>query len=396
MWILSLSDQASQYGAFIECVRHQFLQRGGQVLAHATEGLDWAGEGSGFDLVVLDTSTGSATIYAFTRISNIDTSELQRRLDCVAGRIRPEALRSPGGVNLIAVAVSETALDSQQRRQNLRMVPNAYMPGLRPTCWTVSLTDEQVSTPGPWKRPAAAALISHCLSADRILDSAAPVQSSISRSDSITQWIPSSTPYATYSLIAINVIIFLVMASQGALNPQGPQFDSTERAFGALVYRLVADGQWWRIFTSMFLHAGIQHIAFNMISLFAVGALAERLYGTPRFLLLYLGAGLIGGITSFGYHVATAQLNDYGVGASGAIFGVAGALATARFQRNSKVSAGIRNRISQSMVTMILISLPLSGLLAPNVDNSAHVGGLLGGAVLSLLFALPRRARALA
>jgi len=393
---MPLDQQASQYGTFIECVRLQFLQRGGQVLAHATEGLAWAGEASGFDLVVLETSTGSANIYAFTRVTTIDSSELQRRLDYVAGRMRPEALNSPGGVNLIVVAVSETALDPQQKRRYLRMVPNAYMPGLRPTCWTVSLMDEQVSTRGLWKRPEAADAIAHCMSADSILHGSAPVQSSIRRTDSITQWIPSSTPYATYSLIAINVIIFLVMASQGALNPQGPQFDSTERAFGALAYSLVADGQWWRIFTSMFLHAGIQHIAFNMISLFAVGALAERLYGTPRFLLLYLGAGIIGGIASFGYHVATAQLNDYGVGASGAIFGVAGALVTARFQRNSQVSAGIRNRISQSMFTMILISLPLSGFLAPNVDNSAHVGGLLGGVALSLLFALPRRAKALA
>jgi rhomboid protease GluP len=136
----------------------------------------------------------------------------------------------------------------------------------------------------------------------------------------------------------------------------------------------------------MFLHANVQHILFNMTSLLAVGTLAERFYGSVRFLAIYLGAGLIGAMTSVVYFTLIGQPDAVGVGASGAIFGVAGALVTLRFQRSEVIPQRVRERVTSSMIPLVLISLPLSYILAPNVDNSAHIGGLLGGILLSFIF----------
>jgi rhomboid protease GluP len=133
----------------------------------------------------------------------------------------------------------------------------------------------------------------------------------------------------------------------------------------------------------------VAHILFNMTSLYAVGTLAERLYGSARFLGIYLGAGLLGSAVSFGYAVVTGNLDILGVGASGAIFGVAGALITVRFQASDAIPESVRRRVSSSMLPLVVISLVMS-FLTPHVDNAAHLGGLFGGMALSLLLPLTR------
>jgi rhomboid protease GluP len=143
----------------------------------------------------------------------------------------------------------------------------------------------------------------------------------------------------------------------------------------------------------MFLHASITHILFNMVSLLAIGTLAERLYGSARFLFIYLGAGLLGSITSFVLALYGGNPGVLSVGASGAIFGVAGALVTVRFQQSDVIPLQVRQRITASIAPLIVISLVLAGL-TPYVDNSAHVGGLLGGMALSFAFPLTRTAPA--
>jgi rhomboid protease GluP len=167
--------------------------------------------------------------------------------------------------------------------------------------------------------------------------------------------------------------------------------DSTVRDWGAQSPSLIEHGQWWRLFTEMFLHASLTHILFNMASLLAIGTLAERLYGSAKFLAIYLGAGLIGSLVSFSYAVAQGNLNVLGVGASGAIFGVAGALMTVRFQHTDVIPAALRRRVSSSIAPLVLVSLFLAAV-TPYVDNSAHLGGLIGGMALSFAFPLTKRA----
>jgi rhomboid protease GluP len=192
-------------------------------------------------------------------------------------------------------------------------------------------------------------------------------------------------PVVTFLLIAVNVAIFLLDYRGGTEVSPNALVD-----YGALVPRMVQNGQWWRLFTDIFLHASIPHILFNMTSLFAIGVLAERLYGSIKFLAIYLGAGLAGSLVSFGYDVLTGKdLLTPHVGASGAIFGVAGALLTIRFQRSEVIPLRVRQQISGWLVALVGINLAIS-FVTPYIDNSAHIGGLLGGIALSFLFPLVR------
>ncbi|HEX9121431.1 MAG TPA: rhomboid family intramembrane serine protease, partial [Terriglobales bacterium] len=123
----------------------------------------------------------------------------------------------------------------------------------------------------------------------------------------------------TAVLVAINVLIFIAMVVKGASVTQ-PTSDQLLR-WGANFGPLTLTGQWWRLLTAMFVHIGIVHLALNMWCLWELGTLAEYLYGPKTFLALYLLSGLAASIVSIGHNplVVTA-------GASGAIFGLAGAL----------------------------------------------------------------------
>src|SRR5205823_7745418 len=129
--------------------------------------------------------------------------------------------------------------------------------------------------------------------------------------------------FVTNIIIAINVIVFVVLA----LLNRTISFDQSEQGLlaiinaGAQVNLLVQQGQVWRIFTAMFLHFNILHIALNMLSLFFIGTAVEVFYGKWRYLVIYLGSGIVGGIVTF---FLTPEA--FAAGASGAIFGVFGAL----------------------------------------------------------------------
>lgn len=146
-------------------------------------------------------------------------------------------------------------------------------------------------------------------------------------------------------------------------------------ALGALNGEAVFAGQWWRMLASVFLHGGVLHIAFNMWALFNLGVLAELLYGRRNYVILYLLCGLGGSALSIMWHP-----NQIGVGASGAIFGIAGALLPAlKFQRNPRVAAAMRG--SFSSIGLFVIYNLLFGAAVPFIDNAAHLGGLITGVV---------------
>ncbi len=148
---------------------------------------------------------------------------------------------------------------------------------------------------------------------------------------------------------------------------------------GALNGRAVFAGQWWRMIASVFLHGGVLHIAFNMWALFNLGILAEILYGRRNYVILYLLCGLGGSALSIIWHP-----NQLGVGASGAIFGIAGALLPAlKFQRNPRVAAALRG--SFSSIGLFVIYNLLFGAAVPFIDNAAHLGGLITGIVSGYL-----------
>jgi membrane associated rhomboid family serine protease len=280
-------------------------------------------------------------------------------------------------------------VDPKAERKALGLAPSAYYAGLRPSTWTVDLEDGQVRGPrfssdGVLRPVLAAAASGGDLPGEGYADLLQ--QRHLRQLGAFQELMRGRQPVVTYALIAVNVAIFVLMYASGALNT-----GSGIQSYGAVSAQLVEQGQWWRLITSMFLHASFAHILFNMTSLFAVGTLAERLYGSVKFLAIYLGAGVVGGLASMGWALVAGNPAELGLGASGAIFGVAGALLTLRFQPSDVVPLALRQRVSSAMAPLVAISLPLSYALTPNVDNSAHIGGLLGGMALSFLLPVARR-----
>jgi len=171
----------------------------------------------------------------------------------------------------------------------------------------------------------------------------------------------------TKTLIAINVAVWLAMLATGATvsDPTGTIFEK-----GALYGPLVAQGDWWRLVTSMFLHASLLHIAFNMLALWWVGGPLEQQIGRGRFLLLYFVSGLAGSAGA----LFQAPLSPT-VGASGAIFGLFGAILVLERQ-GSYVLGG-------SVLGLIIFNLAIS-FYASGISWGGHVGGLIGGMLCML------------
>lgn len=142
---------------------------------------------------------------------------------------------------------------------------------------------------------------------------------------------------------------------------------------------LIAQGEYWRLLTAMFLHGNLVHIFFNGYALYILGPESERIYGTRRFLALYFLSGLMGSIASYAFSPNPA------VGASGAIFGLIGGLATFYYLSRSVLGQYGRAQL-QNMAFVIIINLMI-GFSASGIDNYAHMGGLLGGALLGWLLA---------
>ena len=150
-------------------------------------------------------------------------------------------------------------------------------------------------------------------------------------------------------------------------------------ALGALIPALVAEGEAWRLVTSVFLHSGFAHLALNMISLYFLGSFAEVQFGRWRFLALYFLSGIAGGLALlyFGSYTAPA------VGASGAIFGLLGGVFGYAIRQRM---FSLQNPVISQLLFLTAINL-LLGATIPNVSNTAHIGGLLGGLAYGWLFA---------
>lgn len=349
---------------------------------------EWA---RSWDRIVLADSPGAATIYAFIDAGNLTSRELARQVNELASGIAASGMAQGPPLRVITVAVYPHGL-SERPRAITGIAPATYYAGIRPATWAVDLSSGQVYPVRRWMGGNADIIRRAASTGDgEILDeSGVEVLQHLhsQRMAAFYRLMEGRQPVLTYMLIAINIAIFLLLYQNG-----GPGNATTLRDFGALSPQLVQQGQWWRVFSSMFLHASIPHILFNMTSLFAVGVLAERLYGSARFLAIYLGSGLLGSLVSLGYGFASGNIDVLGVGASGAIFGVAGALLTVRFQRSEIIPQQLRDRVSLSLLPLVGLSLALS-FITPYVDNGAHIGGLLGGMALSFVFPLPRHLKA--
>ncbi len=189
-------------------------------------------------------------------------------------------------------------------------------------------------------------------------------------------------PRVTAVLIAVNITVFLL----AELLAGSTENTSVLIRFGGAYVPLIREGQWWRLFASMFLHAGIRHLLNNMLVLYVMGMHLESLLGRLRFALLYFAGGLISGFVSFRWYERVGK-SVVAVGASGAIFAVIGALLWI-ILRNRGRADGLSMR---QMLIMLALSLYL-GFVSPNVSNIAHLSGLAAGfAVCILIYRNPER-----
>lgn len=176
-------------------------------------------------------------------------------------------------------------------------------------------------------------------------------------------------------MVAVNIVVFVVLEMMGS---------TTDTLFmvhhGAMYEPLVMEyGEYYRLFTCMFLHFGVQHLFYNMLLLIFVGDMLEKAVGKVRYLLIYLGGGLLGNLLSM---VVSMQTGKFAVsaGASGAIFAVVGALACLVVRNRDRIPMEIQRR----MIIMALLSL-VQGFTQTGTDNMAHLGGFLGGILICLL-----------
>lgn len=195
--------------------------------------------------------------------------------------------------------------------------------------------------------------------------------------------IPLHKPRWTFVLLGINIAIFAVMTLYGVLhglNLSGTENRDVLLLFGAQQNDLVAQGDFYRLFTSMFIHIGLIHLLFNSYALYVVGQDVERLYGAGRFLVIYFLSGLGGSLVSYVFGNAAVS-----AGASGAIFGLIGTeIAYFYLHREAFGKHGQQQLRSLLMVAGVNLFL---GFTIPGINNLAHLGGMVFGAVLGWLLA---------
>lgn len=184
--------------------------------------------------------------------------------------------------------------------------------------------------------------------------------------------IDSTNPYITYSILVIIIGVWFVLMSSAQLRSNGLSFDQIYNLqlylYGAKVNEFIAEGQSWRLFTAIFLHANLPHLFFNSYALYIYGPVVERLFGKIKFILIFVVSGLMGSLLSYLFSPRWA------VGASGAIFGLMGSLLYFR-QRNQEIFKKVFGR---SLIFIIAINL-IYGFTTPGIDNLGHIGGLAGG-----------------
>jgi rhomboid protease GluP len=187
----------------------------------------------------------------------------------------------------------------------------------------------------------------------------------------------------TNLIIAVNVVVYIAMGLAGA------GWIETESIRPYLLYgannaALTTQGEWWRAVTCMFLHFGILHLALNMWALYQSGHLVEKLFGRLLFTLVYLGSGIVGSFATLWWHGDEVT----SAGASGAVFGVFGGLLGYLLREKHGVPRRVFQPMLKSTLTFAGYNL-LFGAIVPHIDNSAHIGGFLGGIVLGWCCAVP-------
>lgn len=182
-------------------------------------------------------------------------------------------------------------------------------------------------------------------------------------------------PIVTYIFITICIIMFILT--------RGSTDIETLLKYGANNAYLTKSGEYYRLLSSMFIHIGLLHLLFNMYALYIVGPQVESFYGKFKYFLIYILSGVSGSILSI-----TFSSNTVSAGASGAIFGLMGALLYFGFFYRNYLGSVIKSQIVPIIILNLVIGFSTSG-----IDNAAHIGGLIGGILTSLALGVTDKTR---
>lgn len=178
---------------------------------------------------------------------------------------------------------------------------------------------------------------------------------------------------ATFILIGINILVFLITAYLS-----NSLFDINADVlvqFGAKYNPAIESGQYFRLLTCMFLHGGVIHIALNMYALYSIGPLVEKIYGRSKYLTIYFITGIIASLASYMFS------SGISVGASGAIFGLLGAVLAYAFKERNNIGKDFLRSVLSVLIANLIIGLSIA-----NIDNFAHMGGAISGVILGEIY----------
>lgn len=185
-------------------------------------------------------------------------------------------------------------------------------------------------------------------------------------------FLKKDQPIVTYSIILLNIIVFMLSLLD---------YNMIINCF-ANYYVNVKNGEIYRLLTACFVHANFLHIFFNMYALYYIGPMVEKYYGKLKYLLIYLGSGIMGSLFS------VVLSNNVSIGASGAIFALFGSMLYFGYKYRATLDGFVRSGI----IPVLFINLIL-GFIVPNIDVYDHIGGLVGGLLLSYIFGVYRKCK---
>lgn len=176
-------------------------------------------------------------------------------------------------------------------------------------------------------------------------------------------------PFVTYTLLGIQIILFIMMEFMGSSESY-----ATLLLFGAKFNPLIAAGEYWRLIAPVFLHIGIVHLLINSITLYYLGSMVENIVGHWRYLVIYMASGLMGNLFSYQFS------ENISAGASTALFGLFAVFLALKnlFPRNRHIQS-----IGSQYLTLVVINL-VFGIMGTGIDIWGHVGGLVGGFLMTM------------
>ena len=180
-------------------------------------------------------------------------------------------------------------------------------------------------------------------------------------------------PYFLYAIVVVNVLFWLILEIFG-----GSKNVYTLNDLGAIDPASIYSGQYWRLFAAIFMHIGLMHLVVNTISIFIIGSMVDRFYGSKQFLFIYLVSGVVGSLGSYAFM----SPNTIGAGASGAVFGCLGALLSFFLIMRSVLGEFGRQNFN-AIALLAVVNLGF-GFIVPGIDNWAHLGGLAAGFLIGI------------